>query len=202
MYQIDTTDEIVVAVSSGGQTSYKNAPGTSRSGWEFSLNTQFADHFSATLAASAIDAQYSQAFSSISVVNNVAKTSTVTAGNKIPGIPQGSTFAELAWSSETLTPGSKAPLGTRVAVEWQQAGRIFANDLNTESADGHNTFNLALSQRWSWNQALITLYGRLNNITDERYVGSVIVNQSALQFYEPALPQNWMVGLNLNVPLR
>jgi len=202
IYQIDTTDEIVVAVSSGGQTSYKNAPGTSRSGWEFSLNTQFADHFSATLAASAIDAQYSQAFSSVSVVNNVAKTSTVSAGNKIPGIPQGSTFAELAWSSETLTPGSKAPLGTRVAVEWQQAGRIFANDLNTESADGHNTFNLALSQRWSWNQALITLYGRLNNITDERYVGSVIVNQSALQFYEPALPQNWMVGLNLNVPLR
>ena len=87
-------------------------------------------------------------------------------------------------------------------MEWQQSGRIFANDLNTESADGRNVFNLALSQRWAWNQALLTLYGRLNNIADERYVGSIIVNQSALQFYEPAMPQNWMVGLSLSVPLR
>ena len=194
IYQIDTTDEIVVGVSSGGQSAYKNAPSTTRSGWELSLNTQFFDHISASLSATSIDAQYSQTFTT--------GTNTVTAGNKIPGIPQGSTFAELAWSSEALKPGTKAPLGMRVALEWQQAGRIFANDLNTESADGHNAFNLALSQRWSWNQALITLYGRLNNITDERYVGSVIVNQSALQFYEPALPQNWMVGLSLNVPLR
>ena len=202
MYQIDTTDEIVSAVSSGGQTSFKNAPGTTRRGWEFALNTQFANHFSASLSASSIDAQYSQEFSSISVVSNVASTKTVSAGNKIPGIPQASTFAELAWSSELLSAGKKAPNGTRVALEWQQSGRIFANDLNTESADGRNVFNLALSQRWAWNQALLTLYGRLNNIADERYVGSIIVNQSALQFYEPAMPQNWMAGLSLSIPLR
>ena len=202
MYQIDTTDEIVAAVSSGGQTSYKNAPGTTRRGWEFALSTQLANHFSAILSASAIDAQYSQEFSSISVVSNVASTKTVSAGNKIPGIPQASTFAELAWSSEPLSAGKKAPNGSRVALEWQQSGRIFANDLNTESADGRNVFNLALSQRWAWNQALLTLYGRLNNIADERYAGSIIVNQSALQFYEPAMPQNWMAGLSLSVPLR
>ncbi len=202
MYQIDTTDEIVSAVNSGGQTSFKNAPGTTRRGWEFALNTQFANHFSASLSASSIDAQYSQEFSSIFVVSNVPSTRTVSAGKKIPGIPQASTFAELAWSSEPLSTGKKAPNGTRVALEWQQSGRIFANDLNTESADGRNVFNLALSQRWAWNQALLTLYGRLNNIADERYVGSIIVNQSALQFYEPAMPQNWMVGLSLSVPLR
>jgi hypothetical protein len=32
-------------------------------------------------------------------------------------------------------------------------------------------------------------------------VGSVIVNQNQLQFYEPGLPQNWTLGLSLNLPL-
>ena len=50
----------------------------------------------------------------------------------------------------------------------------------------------------------MTLYGRLNNISDARYVGSVLVNQTAKtpQSYEPAMPQNWMAGLNLSIPLR
>jgi hypothetical protein len=32
-------------------------------------------------------------------------------------------------------------------------------------------------------------------------VGSVIVNQGSSQFYEPGLPQNWTLGLSLNLPI-
>jgi len=203
VYQIDTTDEIVVAVSSSGQTSYKNAPGTSRTGWELSAAAQVSDHISASLSASSIDAKYSQTFSTGSVVKGkLVSNPAVNSGNKIPGIPDSSTFAEIAWTSEPFTNKSKAPFGTRVGLEWQQAGRIYANDLNTESTDGRSVFNLALSQRWAWNDALVTLYGRVNNLSDARYDGSVIVNQAASQFYEPALPLNWVVGLSLSVPLR
>ena len=194
VYQIDSSDEIVTAASASGQTSFKNAPGTARTGWELAAASQLSEHLSARLSASSIDAKYSQTFKSA--------TTTIASGNKIPGIPDSSTFAEIAWTSEAFTNKTKAPLGSRVALEWQQAGRIFANDLNTESADGRNVFNVSLSQRWAWNQGLVTAYGRINNVSDVRYVGSVIVNQAASQFYEPAMPQNWMLGLSLSMPLR
>ena len=195
VYQINTSDEIVVLLSSSGKTSYQNAPSTSRIGWELAAASQLSDHFSASLSASSIDAQYAT-----TCLSNLCPN--IVAGNKIPGIPQNSTFAELAWSSETFTPKTKSPLGTRVALEWQQAGRIFANDLNSKWADERSVFNLALSQRWAWNQGLVSLYGRVNNLSDARYDGSVIVNQSASQFYEPAMPLNWVVGLSLSIPLR
>jgi hypothetical protein len=47
----------------------------------------------------------------------------------------------------------------------------------------------------------ISLYGRLNNASDERYVGSVIVNQTSFQYYEPGLPKNWTAGVSLTLPL-
>ena len=195
VYQIDTSDEIVVLFNNSGKVSYQNAPGTSRIGWELAAASQLSDHFSTSISTSAIDAKYSQAFNAGTAIPS---------GNKIPGIPDSSTFAEIAWASEAFTPKTKSPLGTRVALEWQQAGRIFANDLNTESTDGRSVFNLSLSQRWAWNQSLVTLYGRLNNISDARYVGSVLVNQTATppQSYEPAMPFNWVVGLSLSIPLR
>ncbi len=193
LYQIDTTDEIVV-LSNTGKTSYQNAPSTTRTGWELAASAQLSDHIAANLSASAIDAKFSQAFKTAGVP--------VPSGNKIPGIPESSTFAEIAWASEAFAPKSKTQLGTRVALEWQQAGKIFPDDANSDPVEGHSVFNLALSQRWAWNQGLITLYGRINNISDVRYVGSVIVNQKDLQFFEPALPQNWVVGLSLSMPLR
>ena len=47
----------------------------------------------------------------------------------------------------------------------------------------------------------MTAFARIDNVTDQRYVGSVIVNQAALQFYEPAPGINWTLGLRLMVPL-
>jgi len=146
-----------------------------------------------------IDAHYSQAFVNRTVVSNVPKDVTVSAGNKLPGIPQSFLFSELAWTSEAA--GAASRNGMRLGLEMVQAGRLYANDINTESADGHTVFNLSASQRWSLGKGALTAYARVNNVGDERYVGSVIVNQSALQFYEPGLPQNWTLGLSLNLPI-
>jgi len=194
LYQIDTTDELVVASSANGRTAYKNAPSTSRTGWELSGSSQLTPHVSLSASASAIDAHYSQGFSTIS--NNV--TTNVSNGNKLPAIPQTSLFAELAWTSQAAPAKGE---GLRIGLEMVQAGRIYANDTNTESADGHTVFNLSASQRWSVGKGALTLYGRINNLGDERYVGSVIINQAAGQFYEPGLPQNWSTGISLSLPL-
>jgi iron complex outermembrane receptor protein len=190
LYQIDTADELVIASSANGRTAYTNAPGTSRTGWEISGSTQATPHVAVSASASMIDAHYSQAFKA----NGVS----IGAGSKLPGIPQSSVFTELAWTSE---PAAAARNGLRLGVEMVQAGRIYANDTNTESADGHTVFNLSASQRWAVGKGAFTVYGRVNNVSDEKYVGSVIVNQTSSQFYEPGLPQNWTLGLSLNLPM-
>jgi len=50
-------------------------------------------------------------------------------------------------------------------------------------------------------QGSLTAYARVDNLTDKRYVGSVIVNQAASRFYEPAPGRNWTLGLRMVLPL-
>lgn len=194
LFQINSSDEIVVASSSGGNSTYMNAPGTTRKGWELSGRTLLGSHVSATLAASWIDAQFAQAFTG---------TASVAAGNKIPGIPQSFLFSELLWSSRALEAGPKVRdyLGSRAGLELTNAGKIYANDVNTASAEGYTTLNAKFSHGWAAGRGKLMAYARIDNLTDERYVGSVIVNQASSQFYEPAPGRNWTLGLRLTVPL-
>ncbi|MDO8441338.1 MAG: TonB-dependent receptor [Polaromonas sp.] len=194
LFQIDSSDELVVASSNGGNSTFKNAPGTRRTGWELSGSTLLTPHVRATLAASRIDASFSQTFTS--------GTTRVAAGNKIPGIPQSFLFSELLWAGRAMTGSNKgAALGAQAGLEFTQAGRLYANDTNTASADGYATLNARVSHGWAVGAGSLTAYARIDNLTDERYVGSVIVNQALSQFYEPAPGRNWTLGLRLVLPL-
>ena len=198
VFQIATTDELAVLSSTGGSTVFQNVPGTKRTGWELSGSALLTSHWRATLAASAIDAKYSQAFTS--VVNGTAINTA--AGNQLPGIPQHFLFSELLWTSQAAGGNPRqARLGTRAGVELTQAGRLFANDTNTASADGYTTLALKASHGWAVGAGSLTAYARVDNLTDKRYEGSVIVNQVASQFYEPAPGRNWTLGLRLVLPL-
>jgi iron complex outermembrane receptor protein len=196
LYQIDTTDEIVTLLNSGGNSSFKNAPGTRRSGWELSGSTQFTPNWRASLAASQIDATYTQAFTS--------GVTPIAAGNKIPGIPQSSMFAELLWASQMPTArNSAAQLGTQAGLELLQSGKLYATDTNAAAAiaDGYTTWALKASHGFAVGKGSFTVYTRVDNLTDEKYVGSVIVNQAGSQFFEPAPGRNWTLGLRLVLPL-
>jgi iron complex outermembrane receptor protein len=194
VFQVKSTDEIVVLSSTSGQTTFKNAPGTARSGWELSGSTLLSPQVRATLAASQVDASYNQTFTS--------GTTAIAAGNKLPGIPQSFLFSELLWSDQKGNTGKQGKaLGSQAGLELTQAGRLFANDTNTASAEGYTTLNLKASHGWALGVGSMTAYARIDNLADERYVGSVIVNQAASQFYEPAPGRNWTLGLRLSVPL-
>jgi len=205
-FLVETTDEIVISRSSGGQTAFKNAPGTRRMGWELAASTLFSPQLRGVLAATTIDAQYTEDFTSV----NAGTPINVAAGKKLPGIPQHFVFAELLWASQALTPGRKGPrLGSSAGVEWVSAGLIHVNDTNfdsvsgsTSKADGYNVLNLKASHGWALlGKGQLTAYVRLDNVTDQRYAGSVIVNQTNNQFYEPAPGYNWSLGARLTLPL-
>lgn len=194
VFYVETSDEIVVSANNGGRTSFKNAPGTRRSGFELAGRNLFTPRLRGLVSASAIDAHYSQAFT-----NN---TTPVAAGSKLPGIPQHFLFAELLWSSQALDRVRRPPAaGSQAGLELISAGQLYANDVNSAKADGYTTFNLKASQVWPVGKGSLTLSGRIDNVTDQRYVGSVIVNQAASQFYEPAPGVNWSLGVRLMLPL-
>ncbi len=199
VYQIETTDEIVVASSTGGNSTFKNAPGTVRSGWELAGSALIAPGWKASLSASQIDASYAKTFTTISGAPPAATT--VLAGNKIPGIPQSSLFAEVLWSSQQAGKRNSAVvLGTQVGLEFLQSGKLFANDTNTVAADGYTTWAIKASHGFAVGKGSLSTYARVDNLTDEKYVGSVIVNQNNAQFFEPAPGRNWTVGLRLVLP--
>ena len=62
-----------------------------------------------------------------------------------------------------------APLiipGLQLELEWQQLGEYYTDETNTASYAGHQLYNLraayAVDDHWRF-------YGRLQNLTDERY---------------------------------
>ena len=194
-FQVDSRNEIVVASSSGGNSTYKNAPGTSRSGAELSASALITPHVRVTLAGSWVDASYTKAFSSAS--NSVAN------GNRIPGVPQNFLFSELLWSQQGLSNSSRKPaaLGAQAGLELTQAGRLYANDSNTATAAGYTTLNAKLSYGWTLGAGRLNLYSRIDNLNNQHYVGSVIVNQAASQFYESAPGRNWTIGVRGVLPI-
>jgi iron complex outermembrane receptor protein len=197
-FQIDSSEEIVVSTSASGRTAYQNAPGTQRRGVELSASSWLTPHVSALLSSSWIDANFTQTYTSTTNGN----TSFVASGNKLPGIPQHFVFSELLWTSQAVGANKRAAmLGTRAGLEFVSAGRLYANDTNADSASGYNALNAKVSQGWALGSSLLTAYARIDNLTDKNYVGSVIVNQSAKQFYEPAPGRNWTLGLRWMVTL-
>jgi iron complex outermembrane recepter protein len=201
IYQIETDDEIVVKSSFGGNTLFQNAPGTKRNGWELTANTLLAPTWRVSLAASAIDATYTKAFVTSAILPTPAPNK-IAEGNKLPGIPQSFVFAEMLWKADGFGGGNKFQnLGMQAGLEYTQAGRLYANDINTVSVDGYSILAAKINQSWQLGAGRLTGSLRVDNLTDQRYVGSVIVNQAALQFFEPAPGRNWTLGLKLVWPI-
>lgn len=97
-------------------------------------------------------------------------------------------YAELTWRRDL--PGFSA------AMEGIYRDRIFANATNTQAAAQYALANMRLA--YSHRIAGWKLGGvvGVDNVTNTRYEGSVIVNESNGLFYEPAPRQNYMVRVN------
>jgi len=183
LYQVRTTDELVVDVSFNGRTSYKNAGHTLRRGVELSLDTVWRHGFSGRLAVTALNAIYDESFTSGS------PAVTVPSGNKIPGVPAASFYGELAWKD--------APSGLNAAVETVANGKIYVADSNTDqAAPGYMIANLRVGAEQKSGAWRLREFVRLNNVFDRSYVGSVIVGDSNSRFYEAAPTRNWLAGVS------
>jgi iron complex outermembrane receptor protein len=180
LFDIATEDEIVVQSNTGGRSVFQNAGRTRRNGAELSWLADWGAQWQSTVSATLLHARFSDAFETRGV--------TVPAGTRLPGTPQRSGFAELAWKP------AQAWAGFNAGVEWSYIGSLRVDDTSTEEAPSAHVFNLRggfVQQAGGWR---FTQLLRLDNLFDRRYAGSVIVNDANGRYYEPALPRTWMIS--------
>ena len=175
LFRIDTGDEIVVASNTDGRAVYRNAGQTRRTGLELAYIAQWTPEWRSHLALSTLNARFRDG-------------GLVPAGNRIPGIADRSLFAALSWQPRALA-------GFTGELELVHRGSMVVNDLNTDRTDAVTLFNLRLSWQqtvgaWTLRETL-----RVDNLTDEAYIGSVIANASFNRFFEPAPGRQWGLGL-------
>jgi len=192
LFDIDTRNEIVVDTSSGGRSTFKNAGRTQRLGAELQYIGSIGSEWRATLALTALRARFLDAF----VSGSGGAAVPIPAGNALPGTPDRSAFAELAYAP------ARAWGGFNAAIELVYVGRLFVNDANADSAPASSVVNLraGLAQTvgaWTFTQLL-----RVDNATDKRYAGSVIVNEANGRFFEPALPRGALLALTARYAYR
>jgi iron complex outermembrane receptor protein len=180
LFNADTSDDIVIGTSNSGKTAFTNAPRTNRQGIEGSVQFKLPYHLESNIAYTWLSATVKEAY-----LNNGAY---VLSGNRIPGVPNQGLFAELLWV--------KPNKSMETAIEGRVNGSMAVNDRNSDyMAPGYAVMNIRGVVRqefaggWSFSQ-----FFRINNVLDRSYVGSVIVNQSSSQYYEPAPTRNWMIG--------
>ncbi|MGQ9225658.1 TonB-dependent receptor PqqU [Klebsiella pneumoniae] len=178
LFQTNTDNEIVVDSSSGGRTSYKNAGKTRRQGMELGLDQQFGESWRLKAAWTWLDATYR---------TNVCNDASCN-GNRIPGIARNMGYASFGYQPEQ---------GWYAGSDIRYMSDIMANDENTAKAPSWTVVGLTTGYKWSYGRMDMDLFGRIDNLFDREYVGSVIVNESNGRYYEPAPGRNYGIGLNL-----
>lgn len=193
LFRIRTEDEIVASLSSGGRTAFANAASTQRQGAELALRYPLDPHWRLDSALTLMRAEYTAPFTS--------GTTVVSAGNALPAVPRRQLYSALNWSGLPMNPANSAlAQGPGARLEWIARSGLWANDANTAYAGGGSIVNLRAWYGWRWGGLPLQVFGSVDNLIGRQYVGSVIVNQAQLQYYEPGLPRTWMLGVRAMIP--
>jgi iron complex outermembrane receptor protein len=185
-FETRVSGEILPAANSGGRATFQNAADTIRHGVELSADARFGSNLSAYFSYAYLHATFRDSYSYRPSAS--AAMATVAAGNFLPGVPRNTAYGELAWRRGL--PGFSAVL------EAIYRDRIFANDINAEAAKQYALANIRFAYTHRHGKWKFSEFVRIDNISNTRYVGSVIVNESNGRFYEPAPGRNYMVGIN------
>ena len=185
LFDADSHSEVVPLSNNNGRTVYQNVDGVHRRGLELGWRGTFgpAQRLAAGLAYTYLDAYFGDAF-----VN--AQGATVAAGNRLPGTARHSYGAEVTYK----------PWGQwMVGAEAKADSKVYADDLNTQAAPGYFIFNLKTGYTFRTGATQWYVFGRIDNVADRHYIGSVIVNEANGRYYEPAPGRRFFVGLRASM---
>ncbi len=179
VFRIRTKDEIVVAESFGGRTSYTNAGRTLREGIELGVESELSRQWTARAALTWLDARYDRDFHS--------RGTLVPSGKRIPGIPEFAFYGELAWTPRA---------GLTLAAEALHRGKVQVNDLNdARAAPAYTLVNLRLDAEQRSGPWIFTQMLRVDNLFDREHIGSIIAGDAQGRYYEPGPERSIYAGV-------
>ena len=198
LFKIDTQDEIVVATSQGGRTTYRNVPKSERKGLEFSLDSQLANDVRFYFAYTLLDAKFTEAFSACKTpfpngsscrYNVDGDFEQIASGSKIPGTYKYNLYGETSWKHKAT--------GFNTALEMRRAsGSNVSFNVEDGQTESYTVFNWRGGFKQNINNWNFSEFVRVENIFDKNYVGSIRVADGNQRFYESAPGRNWLLGLN------
>jgi outer membrane receptor protein involved in Fe transport len=116
------------------------------------------------------------------------KTGVNLSGNEMSSAPREIANLRFKYTPDMLN-------GGHVELEWERLGKYWMDDENTHEYAGHNIINLRAEHRL---QPSLTLFGRVKNITDERYATAAAYSQFRGEEFAPGMPRSVFVGVSYN----
>lgn len=188
LFRVQTENEIVTQTNSGGRSTFTNAGQTARRGLELAAEKKFSRDLRMQVAYTGLDAAYASPFRTCTAAPCTTPTVTIAAGNRLPGVARHTLFGELVW---------EPALGLRAAIEARRVSAIAVNDLNSDQADGYTNLNARVGYVFQGSDWRANTFIRVDNLTNRRYAGSVIVNEGNGRFFESAPTRNALVGFSI-----
>ncbi|NNM01019.1 MAG: TonB-dependent receptor, partial [Gammaproteobacteria bacterium] len=181
-FTIDLEDELV-PFDVGGDTFFRNAGESTRAGMELAGQFLVFDGLTATVAYTLNDFEYDRYIASGMVFD----------GNDIPGLPEATFFAELAYRSDT---------GWYAIWDILHVGDMFANDNNSVASkvDSYRVSSLRFGRDFRFQDVTASPFFGVNNLFEEEYFANVRINQGFNRYFEPAPDRNVFGGLNVRFP--
>ncbi|MCA0175593.1 MAG: TonB-dependent receptor [Proteobacteria bacterium] len=197
-FHIRTTDEIAVATNRGGRATYQNAGATRRLGLELSgdgeweLDAAGGGTLQAAAALTWMRATYVDGFLTCTASPCATPNVPIAAGSTMPALPRLAGRLALTWQPQPMP-------GVSFTAELPFASAVWTDDRHSDHAAGYALINLSarFTQKvgaWTWRQFL-----RVDNLLDQRYAGSVIVNEGNGRFFETAPGRNFAVGIEASL---
>lgn len=186
LFRADTDDELTVATSAGGRTTFQNAGHARRTGLELSGAIPLGDAWLAEFAMTFLDARFTDGFLACAGTPCTTPNVPVPAGRRIPGIPRTAAQAALRWGGD---------LGWHARAEGIYVGAVSVNNFDDERAPAYAVFGASAGYGFAAGDGEGRVFLAVDNLGDRTYVGSVIVNESNRRYYEPAPGRGFTVGV-------
>ena len=179
LFHSKTEDDIVTGPAPfPGRNTFVNAERTEREGAELALSTAAFD------AALTLDVAYTYTHARFEEFVNFAGLDL--SGNRLPGVPEHSAYAEITWRH--------ARSGFTTGFEGRWTDEVFVDDVNSASADSYVLVNFHAGFRQQVGTWRFEEFLRVDNVADEEYVSSVVVNAVNGRFFEPGPPRTYLLG--------
>jgi len=189
VFDIVTSNEIVVDRNQGGRATFKNVGHTDRKGFEMGGETLLPGRFQARFAYTFLDATFREGFNTVIATPPNNQPIPVAPGAMLPGVAKNQFYGQLLYR--------QAPF--HASVEALHRSSMAVNDPNTDFAGPYTVWNASVGLVQQGPRWRFTEFVRVDNIGNRNYVGSVIVNETNFRYFEPAPQRNMSIGLQASL---